>query len=154
MKKLENILLKASGFTILILMLFYMFALSGNLTPATIAFPTFLLIFFFGVIISVATMILGLKQLKLPIRLLIHYTTLLVAFCSIFIASGNIQADSAAKIFSAVVIFTVLYALFFATVYLIKRTVNLIDKKIDEKQNKGAKSAAKKSGYKSIYSDK
>lgn len=154
MKKLENILLKASGFTILILMLFYMFALSGNLTPATIAFPTFLLIFFFGVIISVATMILGLKQIKLPIRLLIHYTALLVAFCSIFIASGNIQADSAAKIFSAVVIFTVLYALFFAIVYFIKRTVNLIDKKIDEKQNKGAKSAAKKSGYKSIYSDK
>ena len=151
MKKIESILLRGCGLTILILTLFYAFASFGNLANQGIYFDTFALIFIFGQIISLTTEILSLPRPAFAIRLLIHYASLLVAFCAVFIATGNIKADTPANTFSAVIIFTFLYALFFGVVWLIKKLVASLDKRID-----GKKSSAKneKKPYKSIYSDK
>lgn len=151
MKKLENILLKGCGYTILILVLFYLFAAFNNFSAATIEFSTFALIFAFGMIISLATMILGLERPALPIRILIHYASMMLAFSAIFMASGHVNVSTPANIFTAVIIFTFFYILLFAVVYLIKRCVNSIDKKI----NMGAKDEKqKKKEYKSLYSSK
>ncbi|MBQ8321033.1 MAG: DUF3021 family protein [Clostridia bacterium] len=151
MKRFENILLKGCGFAVLILTLFYIFALTSNYNNATIEFSTFALILAFGMLISFTTMLLGLKKLALPLRIAIHYTSLMVAFCIIFMASGNISADSPAKIFSAVVIFTFLYAMLFGAVYFIKKLVNAVDNKVDKRSKKNTE---KKSEYKSLYSSK
>ncbi len=147
MKKLENILLKACGYTILILVLFYLFAAFNNFGESEIGFSTFALIFAFGILISLTTLILGFKKPSLPFRILIHYGSLLLAFFAVFVAGGKISADSPSKIFSAVIIFTVLYALIFGIVYLVRRLVKSADNKIDKKQKP-------KSEYKSIYSGK
>ena len=151
MKRLENILLKGCGYTILILVLFYLFAAFNSFDSATIEFSTFALIFAFGMIISLATMILGLERPSLPIRILIHYAAMMLAFSVIFMASGHINVSTPANIFTAVIIFTFFYILLFAVVYLIKRCVSSIDKKI----NKGKKDEKqKKKEYKSLYSSK
>ena len=151
MKKLEGILLRGCGLTILILALFYAFATSGNLTNQGIYFDTFALILIFGQIISLTTEIFFLSRLHFALRMLIHYASLLIAFCAIFIASGNIKADTAANIFSAVIIFTFLYVLFFGVVWLIKKVIGSLDKRIDQSK---ANSKNDKKPYKSIYSDK
>ncbi len=147
MKKLENLLLKACGYTVLILTLLYSFASAENFNESKVGFSTFALILLFGILISLATLVLGMKKPKLPLRILIHYGTLLLAFFVIFMTNGRISVDSPAKTFSTIIIFTLLYALLFGTVYLIRRLVKSADRKLDKKQSK-------KSEYKSIYSGK
>ena len=157
MKRLENLLLKACGFTIAILTLFYLFPSLSKAQDEAISFSTFALIFGFGFVISVATMIFDIKSINLAIRLLIHYFSLMLAFCVVFISTGNISADSSAKVFTAVIMFTIFYAFFFALAYGIKKLVNHIDNKVDSRTNRnnGTKSKAeRKSEYKSLYSDK
>lgn len=156
MKKIEKLLLRGCGFTIAILMLFYIFANVNNRNNANIAFSTFLLILGFGLLISVATLIFEIKSLKLPFRIIIHYVVLLLSFCVVFISTGNIALDSSAKVFSAVIIFTVFYTLFFLVSWGVKKIVTLIDGKLDKHSNSkyGKKSAAEsKKPYKKLYSD-
>ena len=157
MKRLETLLLRACGFTIAILTLFYTFAAADNAGKSNIDFSVFALIFGFGLLVSIATMILEIKAIKLPLRILIHYVVLMITFCVVFISTGNIAADSSAKTFTAVIIFTVFYALFFGLFALLKKIVNLIDTKIDRRKTsiQGTKSKAEnKKQYKSLYSDK
>ena len=151
MKKIESILLRGCGLTILILTLFYAFASYGKLANQGIGFDVFALILIFGQIISFTTEILSMPRPAFAVRLIIHYASLLVAFCAVFIATGNIKADTPANIFSAVIIFTFLYAFFFGIVCLIRKLVRSLDKRVD-----GRKKSVKdeKKPYKSIYSDK
>ena len=151
MKKIESILLRGCGLTILILTLFYAFASFGNLANQGIGFDVFALIFIFGQIISFTTEVLTLPRPTFALRLLIHYASLLVAFCAIFIATGNIKASTPANIFSAVIVFSFLYAFFFGIVCLIKKLVGSLDKKVDSRK-RIVKDENKP--YKSIYSDK
>ncbi len=146
MKIFENLLLKASGYTILILTIFYSFAAFDGSGNNSIAFSTFLTVLAFGILISVTTMILGLKNRPLFLRLILHYGSLLAAFLIVFVASGRISLETPAKIFSGVIIFTLLYSLIFASIYLIRKSVKAIDRKMDKKEKKAA--------YKSRYSDK
>ena len=147
MKKLENILLKGCGFTILILTLFYSFAAIGNPSKQNIGFATFAVILAFGILISFTTLLLDIKSISLGLRLLMHYASTLIAFCIVFITTGNLLLNTPAKIFSAVIIFSFLYAIIFLSVYFIKRIVNKLDRKLDEKSKKA-------STYKSIYTKK
>lgn len=150
MKKIENILLRGSAYTVLILVLFYLFAVLGQLVEPAITFPTFIIIVVFGFVISVCELVFCIKSLKTPIKVLIHYAVLLVAFCAIFIFSGNLDSKGPAAIFSAVVIFTFLYSLIFLIVYFARKGINAADKKI-EKHMKKTKKDEKKPEYKSLY---
>ena len=150
MKKLENILLRGTAYSVLILIIFYLFAIVGQLTEPAITFPTFVLIVAFGLIISASELVFSIKSLKTPLRVLIHYAALLAAFCAIFVFSGNLSADGPAAIFSAVVIFTFLYALVFVIVYFSRRAIRLADKKIG-KQVEKSRANDKKPEYKSLY---
>ncbi len=156
MKRLENLLLKACGFTIAILTLFYLFPALSKAANESISFSTFALIFGFGLLISIATMIFEIKSINLALRILIHYLTLMVAFCVVFISTGNISADSSAKVFTAVIIFTVFYAFFFGLTVGIKKLVKYIDEKTDKHIKSKSKTKSKadaKKPYKSLYSD-
>lgn len=156
MKRLENFLLKACGFTVAILTLFYLFPALSRAANESISFSTFALIFGFGMLISIATMIFEIKSINLVLRILIHYIALMVAFCTVFISTGNISADTPAKIFTAVIIFTVFYAFFFGLTVGIKKLVRLIDDKADKHSNTKRKTNSKaesKKPYKSLYSD-
>ena len=154
MKKLEGILLKGCGFSILILLMFYLFAVSTNYRTTAIDFPTFSIILGFGFLISLATLILGIKSISAFVRILIHYATLLVSFFVIFALSGNIDLSSSAKVFAAISLFTAVYAIISLMAYALKRIVNLMDKSINRKNKAYSKAEEKKSTYKSLYSDK
>ena len=150
MKKIETILLRGCGFTILILTLFYLFAVATSFVDPEIGFPTFLLILTFGFIISLSTLIFEIKAMKLPFKILIHYATLLVAFSAVFVYSGNLATGGDAAIFTAVAIFTFLYALIFAISYFAARVVRVADKTLDS-GNKAQKSKDAKKESSSTY---
>ena len=153
MKRLENLLLSGCGYTVLILSLFYLFALFDSYTGAYINFPTFLLIFFFGFLVAAAGMILKIDRIKLPVRLLIHYITLLVTFCIVFIFTGKLSAGGASVVFSSIVIFTFLYIFLALIVYLVLKFIRKADSKFDTMAK--SKNESKKKAYSPLYkSDK
>ena len=94
MNKIENTLLKACGYTVLILFLFYLFCAITNVQGQAIAFPTFLIILGFSLLIALAGLILSIKSIKYVFRVLIHYATLLLAFVSVFMTTVSVSAMS------------------------------------------------------------
>ena len=149
MKRIENILLKASGFTILILLLFYIVAFIGQWVEPAIKFGTFAIIFAFSIVISLANTVLRMEKPSFLWRVLIHYAALLISFSVIFIISGNIRSEGAGGILSAIIIFTFLYAIIFTVTYLIMRAVKASDKRLDKRA--GGKKKEEKKPYKSLY---
>lgn len=133
MKKLENLLLKACGYTIITMALFYLVALIGEFTKAAIDFQTFALIFLFGIVIATAGLILEIRSMRLVFRIILHYFVLLIAFFFVFLFAGKLGTAGTSVIFSAIVVFTFLYALIFTITYLIKRAVNGADSLISAK---------------------
>ena len=101
MRKLEKILLKSCSYTILILALFYTFAVVSKFTSAYIDFGTFAVIYLFGLIISLTDLVLSVERLRLVFRLLIHYAVLLTSFCIVFVVMGKISLKSAGAVFSS-----------------------------------------------------
>ena len=149
MKFIENLVMKACAYTVLILSLFYLFGTLSNFSAAYINFPTFLIVFAFGIVIAIAGLLLNLKKLKKWLRILLHYTLLLMTFCVVFIIRGNLSAGGSSTIFSAIIIFTALYFAIFGIVYLIKRTVKSADKTLDKYRKADVKT--EKTAYKSLY---
>lgn len=154
MKKIEETILKACGFSVLILLLFFAFATSTNYPTAVINFSTFAVIVGFGFVISLASLVLQIQKVNLVIRFLIHYATLLIAFCAIFLSIGNIGTGSSSKVFVAIVLFTIFYFILLGISYLFKRISNFLDKRINSKYGTKTKAEAKKEAYKSLYSNK
>ena len=151
MEKFKNIVLNSTAYTVVILILFYLYALIGNLTHPAITFGTFLIILLFGFVISLANMIFSIEKLHYALKLLIHYSALLLAFIFVFIIAGKLSLDGIASVFSAIIIFTVLYAVIYAISYGVKSALNSVSK-----PKKGTKSTAvssKKAVYKPIYGD-
>ena len=88
------------------------------------------------------------------VRIIVHYASLLVAFTVIFLISGNLGAGGTPVVFSAIVVFTFLYAVIFALSYFIKNVIGAADRKVDARLRAKAKPTKSKSEYKSLYSSK
>lgn len=151
MKLIENLLLKACGYTLIILTSFYLFGILTDYTDPYISFSTFGVIFIFGAIISIANLILKRDNIHIALRITIHYLALLAAFFAVFIIAGNIGTNGAGEIFSSIVIFSVFYAIMFAVVYIVRRFIKKIDKRIDFKCAKKRSNNPPKSAYESLY---
>ena len=143
MKKFEEHLLKCTGYTVIILFLFYLFAATGDFTHAAITFPTFVTIFAFGAVISAAEIVLNLKSLKQWLRIVIHYAALLLAFIVVFVITGNLKDGGTGLIFSSIIIFTFFYALIFAIVYFIRKALRKAEGKTAKKKTNTKKTAKK-----------
>ena len=144
-------MLNSTAYTVVILMLFYLYALIGNLTHPAITFATFLIILVFGFIISLANMIFSIKKLHYMLKLLIHYSALLLAFIFVFIIAGKLSLSGIASVFSAIIIFTFLYAVIYVISYGVKSALTSVSK-----PKSGTKSKAvsdKKPTYKPLYRD-
>ena len=151
MEKIKSIILNSTAYTVVILILFYLYALIGNLTHPAITFGTFLIILVFGFIISLANMIFSIKKLHYMLKLLIHYAALLVAFIFVFIIAGKLSLSGIASVFSAIIIFTFLYAVIYAISYGVKSALNSVSKPKNGTKNKAV--SDKKSTYKPLYGD-
>ena len=156
MGRIYKIFLTGSGYTVLILSLFYVFAAASGFVSQAIAPGQFALILSFGFIISLAELMYEELKLKKIYKCLIHYAVLLVAFCLIFIVSGKISYQRPSVIFVSIIIYTLLYFSVWAIVHYVRKAINHADDKLDARSMaKEAKSKNKhnKGTYKSLYSD-
>lgn len=148
---INKLFLKACGYTVLILTLFYLFAAISQFTSQSIPPEKFALILLFGFVISVAELMYERINIKKVYRCLIHYAVLLLAFCLIFIFAGNISLQRPAAVFLSIVIFTVLYFFIYAIVYLVRRTINATDDSLESKVK--SSKTNNKGSYRSLYGD-
>ena len=139
MRRAEKFILCACAYTVLICSLFLAFAAISKFSDATLNAGRFFLIFFFGFIITLANSVLSIKSWHIILRLFIHYVSLLAAFCFIFVISGNIKLAGGGAVFSAIIIFTFLYVVFSSIVYFLKKSINIVDKKLEKKSPKTPK---------------
>ena len=152
MRRFEKAVLCGAGYTVLILLLFYLFAVIMQFENISISFPRFLVIFTFGYVIAAADMIYGLTSIKRIFKCLIHYTVLLIAFITVFVAGEFISANSTAEVFVAITVYTVLYFSIFGIIYLIRRTVVVADDRLEKRI--AAKETAKPKDRKNQYTPK
>lgn len=150
MKIVENLVLKACGYTLSILLLFYIAGTISDFTNPFIDFKTFLLILLFGSLISLTEPVFGIKNLHPMLKVLIHYFVLFCAFTATFVISGNIAKRGAAAIFSSLIIFTFFYAIVFTAMYFIRKLIKKADNGLDKRMQSKAKKT-KQSEYKSLY---
>jgi len=109
MKKVENFFLLGCTYTVLILSFFYAFAKIVGFADTSIPAEKFLLIISFGFLISGVNLLCKSFEMNKFLRFIIHYSVLLVGFLTVFIFSTEAAGFDAGKIFTAVVIFSLLY---------------------------------------------
>ena len=134
MKRLESIILSGCAYTVAIVALFFGFTAISNFAEARIGAGQFFLILLFGQIIAVAGYILKNAYWHVFIRYALHYLTLFLAFCVIFIVNGNIKSSGGGAILSAAVIFTFFYAIVLLLIYAIKKSLSTVEKKLPKKE--------------------
>ncbi len=141
MRRFERMLLCGTGYTVLILTLFYIFAAIARFEEMSIGVGRFFIILAFGMLIALAELIYGLLTLKRVFKCLIHYSLLLLAFIIVFMLGEFITVNGPASVFVGITVFTLFYLLIFGIVYLVRRTVGAADNKLDKKiaQKKSAK---------------
>jgi hypothetical protein len=135
--------------------MFYIFASVSQFVSKAIAPDQFALILAFGFVISLAEFMYEELKLKKVLKCIIHYCVLLVAFCLIFIVSGNISNQRPSAVFGAIVVYTILYFTVFAVIHFARLMISKADDKLDEKQlsKKNKHTKNEKGAYKSLYSD-
>ena len=156
MRRINKIFLTGCGYTVLILSLFYAFAAINQFVSQAIAPGQFALILSFGFIISLAEFMYEELKLRRLYKCVIHYLILLVAFCLIFIVSGNISSQRPAAVFVAIFIYTLLYFLVWTLVHYFRKAINYADDKLDTRAtaNKpNSKDKKDKVTYKPLYGD-
>lgn len=151
MRRIEKRFLTGCAYTVIILALFYLFAAITEFTAPAITTGQFFLILLFGILISAAELIYELLKIRRALKCLIHYGVLLVAFCVIFIASGNIASGKGSAIFVAIIIYTFLYFAIWLLFALIKKTLQIADDKLDHTSKPGKNNDQKT--YKPLYKD-
>lgn len=153
MRRINKLVLTACAYSILILSLFYIFAAVSQFVSKSIAPGQFALIVTFGFVISLAEFMYEELKIKKVLKCLVHYGVLLVAFCLIFIISGNISVQRPSAVFGAIVIYTVLYFAVYAIVHFVRRAINKADDSLDKRTAQKTVKTKKTNSYKSLYSD-
>ena len=156
MRRINKLFLTGCGYSVLILSLFYAFAAISKFVSQSIAPGQFILIVSFGFIISLAEFMYEELKVKKIYKCLIHYGILLVAFCLIFIVSGNISAQKPSAIFVAIILYTILYFTVWAIVHFARKAINYADDKLETKSKETSKLSKKtdnKGTYKPLYGD-
>jgi uncharacterized membrane protein len=133
MKKIEQLLLTSCGFTVLMASILYFLGALVGVENNGMPFGSFALTFVFGVMISLANLVLKYDKLTKWIRIAIHYSVLMLAFCILFVGSGKITNGTQGSFFAAVVVFTFLYALVFICTYFATKLMRRADRKIDKR---------------------
>lgn len=148
MNKFEKFVERACGFTVLMLLLVYLLGAFSGIEDNGIELGSFALILLFGFIIAIANLVIGYNKIAMWLRICVHYSVLLLAFCAVFIGSGRITNDTQGSYFAAVVTFTFLYALIAMITFLSKKLVKRTDKALarltDKKSAEEKEEAPKK----------
>ena len=137
MKLFLRCLTRGCTYTVLISFLFFAFVYStaedAVNTNIAMSLPQYSLILLFGVALAVSELIFLIPNLKYPVKLLSHYLITLAIFFAVFGASGKLKS-SAAYIFTAAVLFTVIYFICTAIVFSINKLAKKVSKEKEPTQ--------------------
>ena len=147
MSKIFDLFKRGSLYTVVFSLLIYLLGYINTIETPSMPWHRFLLILAFGMIISFGEWLDDLlsARLYLIFRLMINYALVLAGFIFVFITLK--RGDTPAKIFAAVAVFTVIYAIFALGKYLIDR---LVFKKVPLAPTKKTPT---KPEYRPLYSD-
>lgn len=130
MNGFKDFLLKASAYTVIILSIFYVVGAFSGITEHGIPWHKYLLILGYGLLISAAELLVKLFPKRKMLGMLINYFALLIGFLVVFVFSSE-TGSVATKIFIAIALFTVVYAVVRVALMLVRKAI--------EKANPGKK---------------
>lgn len=127
MKNIEKFLYHSTAYTVVISLMFFLFAKLSHLESLEISFGRYFLIFAFSLVISASEYIFVVKKIPVIFQYLIHYAVLCISFFFVFMSvrdSSGISEFSAATVFASVIIFSAVYFLILGCVILYKKTIS------------------------------
>ncbi len=136
MKRLEKLLERACGYAVLMLLLVYLLGAFVGIEDNGIGLGSFAIILLFGIVISVANLVLSYDKIAMWLRICVHFSALMLAFCTVFIGSGRITDDTQGSYFAAIVIFAFLYTVIALITFLAKKIIRKTDKALDKRAEK------------------
>lgn len=118
--KIEKFVYHTCAYSVIISVIFYIFAMLSGIQGLTMSFGRFALIIAFSAITTLAESLLYIKKVKKPIAIFLHFISLFVAFFVVFIAVNN-KGFMPSFIFSSLAIFTIIYVLILLSSMLLRK---------------------------------
>lgn len=148
MKKFESFILHGCGFTVLLALILYAFLAISGVIDQGIPVLKFLVVFGYGLVISGARELYASLPFGKAVRLMIHYLMILAGFLVLYFTSGAFSAITPAKVFIAIILFSILYT----AIMLGKSGIGRFVKKAEPQASPTSKKAPvkgtqKKGGY-------
>ena len=133
MKKLEKFLLTASAFTVGVTFVFFLLSKAFGV-DAYLGFFNFFVCLLVGFAIAASSLIFKIPNLQIWFKVPIHYVALMAFYIPfLYVAIPDFMQRPAA-IFIAIMIYTILYALFTVAVWGIKKLVKSLDNNLATKK--------------------
>ena len=128
-KKIKHLFLNACAFGTLISLAFCFFIMATHsLSNPAMTISQYLIILLFGFFIACANLLFTIKSIPKALVYMIHYLALLISFYVIFVLISEAKFPTMGQLFIGFVLFSLIYALVFFFVWLIRRLVlNRID---------------------------
>ena len=148
MNPLAKFVYKSALYTSLITLAFFLFASIMSVTELHLTFGRYFLIFAFGFILSASENVFTIEKISKPLKYVIHYLSLAIAFAVIFLSirsTDETYSFGIDTIVASFVVFTFLYALGFGMAKLSKKLFYAQNK------NNSQKSKEPKSEYESRF---
>ncbi len=158
MKNLKKMLFDGTMLTVVIMIIYYLIAnivvgATEGAGAVTVTFGRFMLIFLFGMLISLANLLYRILEVNLALKIILHYALTLAGFSLVFLVGQSTEGHNVgAWIFSRIIIFTAFYFLFIGIFYLARHLLAQPGaggrgktSKSSSKSGKGTKSAGSKS---------
>lgn len=144
MKQVRDFLARTCSYTVLMLLVVFLFAQVSGLADKGISFSRFAVVFGYALLISIANLIKARLNFGTALKVIIHYALTLAGFIFVYAFLGNMESGGPAKMFVAVFLFTTLYALISLITWLFRRYI-IKDKAAPAEKGKAT------SGYTSLY---
>ena len=152
MKKIEAFILESCGFTVMLTLISYAIVAMTNLADKQLSILKFLAILGYGVAIAAARALYRYLPFHKAACIMMHYSILLVGFLILYLSASKARGVSPAKVFIAIILFSILYTLFMLAASGVHRLLQRLEKPEDKNtsttsKKQPAKSAPTKSAY-------
>lgn len=148
MKKFESFILHGCGFTVLIALILYIFLAINGVLDQGIPITKFLVVFGYGLVISGARELYASLPYGKAARVTIHYIMLLAGFLVLYLTSGAFATITGAKIFIAIILFSIFYTAVMLSVGGVHKLIEKSKPHAPAAKKSGSKQPQKKSAYK------
>lgn len=131
MKKIEKFLLTGTAFTVGVMLVFFLLSKSFGV-DAYLGLFNFFICLLIGFAINSANLIFKILSLQIWFKVPIHFAALLVFYIPFLYVSIPDFMQRPAAVFIAIMIYTILYAIFTLAVFGIKKGISTLDNKLEK----------------------